>query len=58
MRGPLTAVAYLVEHGLEGVRLQYLQRVGSVVVGHGLNFSEARGIFLAQGSTCVPCIGR
>ena len=53
--GLLTAVTSpVVEHGLEGVRLQYLRRVGSVVVGHGLNFSEARGIFLAQGSNLCP----
>ena len=34
------------------------RRAGSVVVAHGLSCSTACGIFLDQGSTRVPCIGR
>ena len=55
VRGPLIAVASLVVgHGLQGVQASVLQAyglqsMGSVVVAHGLSYSQACGILLDQG---------
>ena len=52
VQGPLIAAAPLVvEHRLEGVR-------ASVLVVHALSAPTAYGLFLDQGSNCVPCIAR
>ena len=45
VRRPLTAVASLVQHGLEAHGLQQVQQAGSGVVQHGL---EAHGLQQVQ----------
>ena len=45
-------------HAGSAVVARRLWSAGSVVVAHGLSCSAACGIFLDQGSTRVPCIGR
>ena len=58
VHGIFIAVASLVvEHRLQVLGLQQLQRTGSVVVAHELSFSMACEVFLDRDRTYVRCIG-
>ena len=55
VRGPLIAVASLVEHRLQERRLQQLWHAGSVVVAHGLQ--SAGSVVVAHGPSCSAACG-
>ena len=63
VHGCLVMASLVAEHRLEGwwasvIVAHGLQSLGSVVMAHGLSYPVVCGIFLGQGSNCVPCIAR